>query len=120
MSTVTTKRKKSIWLWVLIIVAFTAIIAAVILNFLGIIDLSFIGVGFLSLQQWSALAVTNAVLLDIGLFLLGVAVYWILIKYFIGTKTTLPQQTGYPGTYQPAGQTISAPAAPSKDEVTIG
>ena len=116
MSTITQKRKKSIWLWVLIVLAFIVVITLVVCQVLNIIDLSFIGTGFLAVQTWAALDIVNAVLLDIGLVTLGVLGYYVLIKYFIGVKTTLPATTG---TYMPQGQTISQPVVPQKDEVTI-
>jgi hypothetical protein len=115
MTTITQKKKKSIWLWVLIIVAFTTLVALVVCNFLGIIDLSFVGAGFLSLQMWSASSITNAVLLDIGLVVLGVAAYWVLITYFIGTKVSTPAGTTQPGyTPQPV-----YPSQPQKDTETV-
>ena len=116
MTTITQKKKKSIWLWVLIVIAFSAIIVAIVLHTLGIIDLSFIGAGFLSLQQWSALAATNALILDVGLIVAGIAIYWVLVTYFIGTKQTMTgQQMGQPS-YAP---TPSYPTPAEKGTETV-
>ena len=116
MSTITQKKKKSIWLWVLIVLAFSAIIIAAVLHMLGIINLSFIATGFLALQQWSALATTNAILLDVGLIFLGIGIYYILLTYFIGVKTTMNVGQPQPG-YAPAPTYPSA--APQKDTETL-
>jgi hypothetical protein len=116
LTTITQKKKKSIWLWVLIILAFSAVIVAVVLHSLGIINLSFIGAGFLSLQQWSAMAATNALILDVGLIFFGIAIYYVLLTYFIGVKTTMnvaQQQGGYAPT--PTYPT----ATPQKDTETV-
>jgi len=114
MTIITTKRKKSFWLWVLIILVFTAIIALAVCQVLGIIDLSFIGAGFLAIQVWAALDIVNALLLDIGLVVLGVLGYYVLIKYFIGVKTTLPATVQ--GGYAPAPV---YPSPTQKDETVI-
>ncbi len=85
-----------------------------VLHFLGVIDLSFIGVAFLALQVWSASAVVNAFLLDIGLIAFGMFIWWVLMTYFIGVKTTIqPQQ-------QPGYAPIPAyPSQTQKDTETV-
>jgi len=112
MTTITQKRKKSIWVWVLLILIFAAIIALTICHLLGIIDLSFIATGFLGIYMWASVDVVNALIVTVGWVTLGILGYWILLKYFIGQKVT----TNTP-TYQPQGQTINQ--QPQTDSETV-
>jgi hypothetical protein len=97
MTTITQKRKLSKSAWLLIILAGVALIALILCSALGIIDLSWLGVGYLSIFMAASTDLVIAVLISAGFFALGVLTYWTLIKYFIGNKvTTAPgAQPGY-------------------------
>jgi hypothetical protein len=115
MATTTQRKKKSIWLWVLIIVAVAAVGTAALLHFLGIINLGFLGVGFLAMQVWSAETVVNGILLDVGLVTLGVLIYYVLKTYFIGNTVSGAVQAGQQG-YAPAPV---YPSQTQKDTETV-
>jgi hypothetical protein len=114
MTTITQRRKKSIWLWVLIFLAFASLIAVAVLSYLGYIDLTPVSNSILSAFIWASESIVNAGLLGGGFIALGVLGYYILVKYFIGSKVT----TNLP-TYQPQGQTLSQNPSASKDETVI-
>jgi hypothetical protein len=113
MTTITQKRKKSVLVWVLIILVISLIVGFALAHVLGVIDLSFVGDGFLGVKMWSSMQVVNALLETTGWIALGVLGYWIATKYFIGQKVTLAQQQ----TYMPQGQTVSNPQQQQNETV---
>jgi hypothetical protein len=112
MTTITQKRKKSIWLWVIIFLLFAAVIATAILSFLGYIDLTPIQTGILSAFIWASESIVNAAILGTGFITLGAVGYWVLVNYFIGSKVTAAIPS-----YQPAGQTVSNTQPVNKETV---
>jgi len=89
--------------WVLIALAIVAVISLPILHLVGIIDLSFIGTGFMNILAWGATDALNGVLLLGGVFIGGVLTWYTLKKYIFGTQ--IPTTTL--GGYTPVGQQIS-------------
>lgn len=112
MTTITQKRKLSKSAWALVLIALIAVIAIVVCAFLGIIDLSPVATGFLSIYMWASTDILNAVLITVGWVAVGVLGYYVIIKYFIGNKVT----TSMP-TYTPQGQTLSNPQQQGSETV---
>jgi hypothetical protein len=112
MTTITQKRKLSKSGWLLIILAFAAVIGVVVCAALGVIDLSWLGTGFLGIYVTASQDLILAILLTVGWIALGILGYYVLIKYFIGNKvtTTMP-------TYTPQGQTLSNPQQQGQETV---
>lgn len=109
-----TKTKMSKSAWVLVALIIVAIISLPILHIVGVIDLSFLGEGFMGIMTWASTEALNGALLLAGVFVGGMLTYYTLKKYFIGTK--IPLTTQYP-TYTPGGQTVSQPQ--QADEETV-
>ena len=99
--------------WVLIAILIIVIIAVPLLHFVGVIDLTFLADGFLSVLLWASSDVVNGALFTAGVFIGGALTYYALKKYIIGTKVPLTQP------YLPAGQTVSNPGATSEGETVI-
>ena len=114
MTTITQKRKLSKSAWALVLIALIAVIALVVVSVLGIIDLSFLGIGFLAIYSWASIDIINALLLTAGWFTLGVLIYYVVIKYFVGQKVT-NTGLGQPG-YAP---TPAYPSQSQKDTETV-
>ncbi len=99
MSTMTQRKKLSKGTWALIIVVGVAVLTAVILHVVGILNLSFIGdlaIGFVSFGTSSG---WNAALVLLAPFAVGILTLYTLKAYFIGERVTI--NTGTPG-YAPA------------------
>ena len=114
MTTITQKRKLSKSAWVLIIILFVAIIAVAVLAFMGILDLSPISNGYLGVFMWASQDIVNGLLTGVGFVFLGVAIYWVTIKYFIGNKVTTSTMPGMG--YNPLPST---PSQSQKDSETV-
>jgi len=116
MTTITQKRKLSKSAWVLILIAFIAVVTLVITAAIGLIDLSPIGNAYLSIFSWGSSDVVNGILTGGLFFVLGVLAFYVTTRYFIGSKTTLPTGTqGYsPSPTYPASQPVK-----SGEETTI-
>ena len=107
------KSKMSKSAYVLIAIVVIAIIALPILHLTGIIDLSFLGAGFLGVLIWSSESILNGVLFSGGLFVLGALSYYVVKKYIIGTQLP-PSATG---AYIP--RDVIPQSATPKEEVTV-
>ena len=108
------KSKMSKSAWILIALMIVAVISLPILHLVGVIDLSFIGTGFMNILAWGATDALNGVLLLGGVFLGGVLTWYTLKKYIFGTQ--IPTTTI--GNYNPIGQQISQPQ-PQKEETVV-
>ena len=107
------KTKMSKSAWVLIALLIVAIIALPILHFVGIINLSFLGDGFLNALIWASTSILNGILLIGGVFVFGALCYYTVKKYLIGTQ--IPATTiGY----NPQPSTPSQPQS-AKEETVI-
>lgn len=106
------KSKMSTSAWVLIALLVIAVISLPILHFVGFIDLSFIGEGFMNILSWGAADSLNGVLLLGGVFAGGMLTYYTLKKYILGTHVPLTA-----GPYTPVGQTISPTQQEDQDMV---
>jgi len=109
------KSKMSKSAWILIALMIVAVISLPILHLVGVIDLSFIGTGFMNILAWGATDALNGVLLLGGVFLGGVLTWYTLKKYIFGTQ--IPTTAGAYPTYMPGGVTVSQPQ--QKDEETV-
>ena len=108
-----TKTKLSKSAYILIAIAVIAIIALPLLHVVGVIDLSFIGNGFMAVMMWAAADGMNGVLFVSGIFISGALFYYAIKKYVIGTKVPMGA-----GAYHPVGQTIT-PATPTEEETVV-
>jgi hypothetical protein len=112
MTTITQKKKKSPLVWVFIIMIIVAIVIVAVLATLHnpdtdapYLDLTPVTDAVLGFYMWASIDITNAAIATVGLMVAGALFYYIIIKYFVGQKVTVAQQTGY----MPQGQTISQP-----------
>ena len=92
--------KKPIPTWViLLIIVAVAIMVAAILHLTGIVDLSFISTGYLSVFMWASADIVNAITFT-AIFAASVGITCFLIakrKYITGQKVTVMN----PATYNP-------------------
>jgi len=109
MPVIKTKMSKSAW--ILIALLIVAIIALPLLHFVGVIDLSFIGEGFLGILIWASESVLNGILFTGGVFLGGVLTWYTIKKYIVGTQVPVVAP------YIPQGQTISQPQQQQEETV---
>jgi hypothetical protein len=114
-TTITQKKKKSLSLWILLIAVFAAVIIIAVLSLLGFIDLAPIAVMYQSVFMWAAESVVNSVILTVGFVALGALGYYVIVKYFIGTKVTVGSTPGYG--YNPQPTTPSTPTAQGTETV---
>lgn len=111
----TIKRKMSASAWILVALAVIAIIALPILHVFEIVDLSFIGDGFMNILAWGATDTLNGALMLGGVFIGGALFYYTIRTYFIGTQVPVTTVSNY----NPIGQTISNQPQQKQDvEVT--
>lgn len=110
----TIKRKMSTSAWILVALLIIAVISLPILHMVGILDLSFIGDGFLNILAWGATDALNGALMLGGAFVGGALFYYTLKTYFIGTQIS---STVTP--YVPTGQTISNNQPAQQQEVEV-
>jgi len=108
------KKKLSKSGWILLAILFIAAITLIVLHFVGIVDLSFLGAGYAGLMIWAGESGWNALIVGIAHSALGFLVFYFLKSYFIGEKQVIPAGYGY----TPPGQTVS-PQAQQKDETVI-
>ena len=100
---ITKKKGVSIWAYVLIGLLVVAVIVLAVLHIAGLVDLSFVGEGFMGMLVWAATDPMNGALLFAGVFTGGILACYVFMAYLVGTKistTTL-------GGYNPPGQQIS-------------
>lgn len=113
MTTITQKKKKSPLVWVFLIMIIVAVVIVAVLANLpnpdtgsAYLDLTPVTDAVLGFYMWASIDITNAAIGTVGLMVSGALFYWVAVKYFIGQKVTVQQQTGY----MPQGQTINQPA----------
>ena len=112
-TTVKLKSRAPLWVWGLFLILIIAVVVLAVLHFTGFIDLSFLGVWYLSLFTWASETWVNAALTTaLGLFL-GAFIYYFFKTYVFGTKATIPntstpiyQSALSPPTIQPTTQQI--------------
>ena len=110
---ITKKKNVSIWAWVLIALLVVAVIVLAVLHIAGLVDLSFVGEGFMGMLVWASTDTMNGALLFAGVFTGGILACYVFMTYLIGTKistTTL-------GGYIPPGQHISN--SPAQQDETV-
>jgi hypothetical protein len=112
MTTITQKKKLSKSAYVLLGLGVVAIIAIIILATIGILDLSPVANFILSIYVAASENIVLAILIPVGVFVLGALTWYAVTKYFIGQKVTTAMQT-----YTPQGQTLSAPAKTDTETV---
>jgi hypothetical protein len=112
----TLKTKMSASAWVLIALVVIAAISLPLLHVFGIIDLSFLGEGFMNIMAWGSAEVLNGALLLGGVFIGGALTWYTLKKYIIGTQIpTTTYQTQNLG-YNPQP---TQPSQPQQEEETV-
>ena len=109
------KKRVSIWAYALIALLVVAVIVLAVLHIAGLVDLSFVGEGFIGLLTWSSADPMNGALLFAGVFTGGILACYVFMTYLVGTK--IPMTTQYPS-YMPPGQTVSNPQQ-SNDETVV-
>ena len=95
MTTITQKRKLSASTWIMIIVAFAVLIGVIVASAFGLINLSWIGDGFLGAYIAVSQSLILAVLMSIGWIALGFITCYVIFTYFRGQKVTTTGQPGY-------------------------
>lgn len=125
MTTITQRRKLSKGTWALIIIALAALITVIVLAAVGIVDLSFItadydmttGTGGLltSYAMFGTAGWINAAIIMLIPFALGIAVCFVMYRYFIGQKVTTTAPL-YGGGYNP---TPTTPSQPQQGQETV-
>jgi hypothetical protein len=114
MTTTTQRKKTSTSFKVGIIVIFVVLISVAILAIIGLIDLSWLGNGYLAVQAWSATDIVNALLIDVALVFLGVGLMYGYFTYIRGNKV-IGSTVSQPG-YTP---TPSYPTPQQQDKETV-
>ena len=109
------KKKMSTSAYVLIALLIVAIVSLPILHFVGVIDLSFLGVALQDIMMWAATDALNGILLVGGVFVGGALTWHVIKTYLVGTK--IPMTTQYPA-YMPGGQSVSNPQQ-TNDETVV-
>jgi len=113
--TMTQRKKLSKSGWILLAIFAVLVIALPILHFTGILDLSFLGNGYVALMIWASSNGWNALIVGVGHIVFGVLIFYGLKSYIIGEKISAPTATGG---YSPAPTYPSTPAA-EKQETEI-
>ena len=106
------KKKMSTSAYVLIALMIVAVVSLPILHITGILDLSFIGIGFNDIMTWAATDTLNGALLISGTFVSGALFFYIAKTYLLGTQIPITTQP-----YTPMGQTISPQQQPQEETV---
>jgi len=101
--------------WILLGIIVILVIALPILHFTGVIDLSFLGNGYVGLMVWASENAWNALIVGIGHVAIGVLIFYGLKSYIIGEKQVMIT-TGASG-YAPQPSVPSQPQ--QKDETVI-
>ena len=109
------KKRVSIWAYALIALLVVSVIILAVLHIAGLIDLSFVGEGFMGMLIWASTDTMNGALLFAGVFTGGILVCYVFMTYLIGTK--IPMTTQYPQ-YMPGGTTVSNPQQ-TNDETVV-
>lgn len=114
MSTTTQRKKTSNSFKVGLVVLFIILIVVAVASLIGIIDLTWLGNGFLSIQTWSATDLVYAVLIDTAFIFIGIGIMFFYFTYVRGNKVVGTQ------TQQPGYAPIPAyPATTQKDTETV-
>lgn len=113
MSTITQKKKLSKGTWALIIILLAAIVAVAVLAVIGYISLAFLADWLVGTMMFGSAGWVNATLVLVTPFILGLLLYYIAVKYFIGNKVT---NTGVQQGYSP---TPVYPSQTQKDTETV-
>jgi hypothetical protein len=101
--------------WILLGILAILVIALPILHFTGIIDLSFLGTGYVGLMMWASENGWNALITGTGHVTLGILLFYGLKSYIIGEKQVMITTTS--GGYSPQPSVPSQPQ--QKDETVI-
>jgi hypothetical protein len=116
MTTITQKKKLSKSAWVLLGVAFIAVIVLAVCALLGLIDLSPLSNGYLAIFMWASGDIVNGLITGLGIFVLGILFYYVAVRYFIGNKVTTT--SGTPG-YAPIPTYPTSQPSQSGEETKI-
>lgn len=81
--------------WILLAMLGVLCIAAPLLHFTGIIDLSFLGVGYMGLMLWAGENGWNALIVGVGHVAFGLLIFYGLKSYIIGEKQVMMGPMGY-------------------------
>jgi hypothetical protein len=100
--------------WILLALVAILLIVLPTLHFVGVIDLSFLGNGYLGLMIWASENAWNALIVGIGHVTLGVLIFYGLKSYIIGEKQVMITTTGAGYAPQP-----SVPSQPQQKDETV-
>lgn len=92
---VTQKKKLSKGTWVLLIFLLVAVIAVAVCGALGVIDLTFLADLIVGYAMFGTISWMNGALIIAFPLLGGMVFMWILYRWFIGQKVTVPVGQGY-------------------------
>lgn len=95
MSTITQKKKLSKGTWALILLVLIAVIAVAVCGALGVIDLTWAADLAVGYAMFGTISWMNAVLIIAAPLVGGMILMWVLYRWFIGQKVTMPTGTGY-------------------------
>jgi len=109
----TVKKKMSTSAYILIALMIITVVSLPILHVVGVLDLSFIGIGFENILMWAATDTLNGVILIGGVFVGGALFFYIVKTYLLGTQIS----TTTVGQYNPMGQQISQPQQQEQETV---
>ena len=113
MTTITQKKKLSKGTWALIFIVIAAVIAVAVLAVVGYISLTFLTDALVSIMMLGAGSWMSAIIVLATPFAIGIALAYVVQKYFIGNKVTNPGLAA--GGYSPMP---SYPTASQKDTET--
>lgn len=113
MSTITQKKKLSKSTWFLLIILLVAVIAVAVCGALGVIDLTFLADLVVGYAMFGTISWMNGALIIAFPLLGGMVFMWVLYRWFIGQKVTVPTQ----GSYVPQGQTVTPTSQSGTDTV---
>ncbi len=113
--TMTQRKKLSKSGWLLLGLFVVGVIVGITLHFVGIIDLSFIGNGYLTIMMWASSNGWNAAIVGAGHVVIGVLIFYGLKSYIIGEKISVSTPVGG---YNPAPSYPSG-AAQQQQETEI-
>lgn len=105
MTTITQKKKLSKGTWALIFICLIAVIGVIVAAFLGFISLQPLADLIVGYATFGSLGWINAILIITAPFAVGVLAFYIVQRYFIGTKITTAAPAGYGYNPQPTTPT---------------
>lgn len=104
--------------WALVLIMIIGVVAIIVAAALGFIDLAPVGDGLVAVYMWASMDIVNAVLISIALPLVGILLFWVVQRYFIGQKVTTTAGIGSGG-YNPAPVYPSSNPSQKDTETTI-